>query len=235
MDTFLLRQSSIHLWQAFFPDLIGHFDYCCSLLNEEEIARAKRFHFDEHRHRFVIARALLRMMLSQYTQVPLAEISFSYHPQGKPYLTDNPLDLQFNLSHSHDMAVYAFTLHNEVGVDIEKIQTRFDDRLAKRFFSHDEYEALSKLSEKEKMIAFYHLWAGKEAVIKALGEGLKVSLASFSVAINKKNQIIDLYYQQKKHRYYLEYFVADEDYASAFSTTQPITNIEHRLWTVKNF
>ncbi len=54
--------------------------------------------------------------------------------------------------------------------------------MAKRFFSRSEYIALEKLPDSEHTLAFLRCWTRKEAVVKALGEGLSVPLDSFEVA-----------------------------------------------------
>ncbi len=228
-QTCLLEPHSVHLWQAVVPELFVHINDFSSILNAAEIQRAERFHFALHRERYIITRAMLRHILSCYTGIPAMDITFNTGKHGKPYLADN-VNLQFNLSHSHDRVVYAFTAHAEIGIDIEKIETRFNEKVAQRFFSASEYAALTHLPEQEKITAFYHLWAGKEAIIKAVGEGLYLPLASFSIDLPKKKQIVYLDRQQEK--YYLEYFIADSGYQSAFATTQVVETVQRWQWTV---
>src|SRR5690349_19880357 len=116
---FLIEPQTAHIWQINLVDFFSQIEKYYNLLSVDEKERADRFHFPHHRDRFIIARGKLRELLSRYTQVPAEDILFRYGPRGKPYLENNSLDLQFNVSHSDDFAVYAFALHSEVGIDIE--------------------------------------------------------------------------------------------------------------------
>ncbi len=231
-NKYFIEKHSVHLWQVFLPDLLPQIEDFSRILNADEIKRAQRFRFDEHRHAFIVARGVLRQILSLYLQCDAETIAFTLGTRGKPYLSDAATQLQFNVSHSHDMAVFALTRASEIGVDIEKIEPRFNEGVAERFFSAEEYAALSALTNDKKISAFYHLWAGKEAIIKALGEGLYAPLSEFSVDISKPVQTIQILHQQKNYPYHLEYFSAHENYQSAFATLEPVKQIEYWKWTV---
>ncbi|HSW70077.1 MAG TPA: 4'-phosphopantetheinyl transferase superfamily protein [Gammaproteobacteria bacterium] len=225
----IIEKHSVHLWQVFVPDLLAQLQDFFTILNQDEKERAMRFRFEEHSQRFIIARGVLRCILSRYTAIPAEKIEFITNARGKPYLKNN-LSVQFNVSHSHDWAVYALTKEAEIGVDIEKIETHFTEGVARKFFSPEEYTRLMNLSEEEKIPAFYRLWAGKEAVIKALGEGLYAPLAEFSLDLFQKVQTLKL----EKSQMYVEYFEAHPDYQSAFATSQEIKNRVFREWGKTN-
>ena len=231
-NEFKITPQSVHIWQVWIPELLPQIDDLAMLLDANEIARAKRLRFDEHRQRFIITRSILRSILSLYTHGKPKDIAFTEGARGKPFLLDNALDLQFNVSHSNDMAVYALTTHVEIGIDIEKIKSEFKKEVAKRFFSRDEYHALLMLPEQEQAAQFYYLWAGKEAIIKALGEGLYAPLSEFSLELHKKKQIIKMRHQQQEFQYHLEYFFTHHNYKSAFATAQSIHSIHHLRWNM---
>jgi 4'-phosphopantetheinyl transferase len=105
---------------------------------------------------------------------------------GKPALDSGgrPANLRFNLSHSHGLALFAFTLGGEVGVDVEYIRPSLREMdLAQRFFSPQEVDALRTLLKASQREMFFHCWTRKEAYIKAQGEGLSIDLASFAVSL----------------------------------------------------
>jgi 4'-phosphopantetheinyl transferase len=159
-------------------------DSGASPLSPDEIARADRFHFDRDRLRFTRCRSALRDLLSGYLAIPSAEIRFEYPASGKPQLVaeQNPRALQFNVSHSADMALIAIGSEHRLGVDIEKIREDVDTKaLAERFFSLREREGLRALPEQLRVPGFYACWTRKEAFLKATGDGLSFPLADFSV------------------------------------------------------
>ena len=111
---------------------------------------------------------------------------FCRQPRGKPALAPGSggEGLRFNLSHSESLALFAFALRREVGVDLEYVRPSLtNDRLAERFFSPQEVTVLRALPESARTEAFYHCWTRKEAYIKARGGGLSIALASFTVSL----------------------------------------------------
>ena len=91
-------------------------------------------------------------------------------------------DLRFNLSHTAGAAVIAITQRRQIGIDVERIRMDTNAlQLAERFFSRPEVEWLQSQPASEQIRAFFTCWTGKEAYIKAHGEGLSMSLSSFGV------------------------------------------------------
>lgn len=140
------------------------------LLDDEERARAARFRFDQHRARFIVSHGVLRKILGRYLKADPAALRFRSSPRGKPYL-DPACDLQFNLSHSSGLGIYAVTFGRRVGVDIERIEARPDLlEVARRFFTPEEF---ALLEPNRSLELFYRIWTRKEAWLKATGEGLR--------------------------------------------------------------
>jgi len=100
----------------------------------------------------------------------VTETGYKYGQNGKPYLEGYPF--QFNLSHSGTY-VFCGVSEQEIGVDIQKIQGENELRLAKRFFSDVECQALEKCKEEDaRRRMFFRMWVRKEAYGKLTGEGL---------------------------------------------------------------
>ncbi len=157
-----------------------------ALLSEEEQHRAGHFAFDRDRRRYVVARAGLRELLAARLEVRPEAVEFKYGPHGKPALAQQFCrgDLRFNLSHSGDVAVYAFARGREIGVDVEAVRAMPDgDDIAARFFSVRENETYRGLDAADKPLGFFNCWTRKEAFIKALGDGLSHPLDSFDVSL----------------------------------------------------
>ena len=101
---------------------------------------------------------------------------------GKPYFVNRP-DKYFNISHSHERVMCAIG-DVPVGCDVQKIEDKSERalKIAKRFFTKEEFEKLMSVEEKEERNAFFFLmWTLKESYIKCVGGGLGIPLDSFSV------------------------------------------------------
>jgi 4'-phosphopantetheinyl transferase len=110
-------------------------------------------------------------------------LHFSFGPKGKPELT-NGGGLQFNISHSAERVVVAVTTTWPLGVDVEQIRPMEDAAdIARRFFSPNEVQAFEDLGEEQRLEGFFNCWTRKEALIKAVGEGVFVSLDRFDVSL----------------------------------------------------
>jgi 4'-phosphopantetheinyl transferase len=181
-----LARAEVHVWRTSLdpdPSSIAHLQHT---LSADEVQRAARFHFPRDRRRFTVARGVLRDILGRYLGVPPSDIEFRYSAYGKPALADgfDTAAVQFNISHSHEMALFAVTRDREIGVDIEYLgrEVRGED-IAERFFSVHERTVLRALPAVAKHQAFFNCWTRKEAYIKAHGEGLSLPLDQFDVSL----------------------------------------------------
>ena len=157
------------------------------LLSRDERQRADRFRYAVHRQRYIVARASLRRLLAERLHIAPWAVELVEAGYGKPRLAPvhNSAGLEFNLSHSEVLAVYAFTSGRVVGVDVELIRQIADaDNLAKCFFSSNETAALRVFPPDRHSLAFLACWTRKEAFIKALGLGLSCPLDAFDVTID---------------------------------------------------
>lgn len=181
-----LHKDEVHVWRALLEPELSCVDFARKLLSEDEITRADRFIRELHRQRFALARGLLRWLLGAYLETAPEAIEFRYTEQGKPFLRDTPDDtgFQFNVSHSGDLALFAFTRDRALGVDVEQMRPRTEgDKIARRFFCEAEVEDLFALPVSQQDQGFYNCWTRKEAYIKARGQGMAIPLSSFRVSL----------------------------------------------------
>ncbi len=148
-----------------------------AVLSPDERARADRFVFERDRVQFTETRAALRRLLARLLGREPAAIGFTEGPYGKPRLEGPEGErLRFNVSHTGELALLAVALDRDVGVDVERHRAEPNvDELAAVVCEAPERAALLALRGSARRAAFYDLWAGKEAVLKALGSGLSVS------------------------------------------------------------
>jgi 4'-phosphopantetheinyl transferase len=181
-----LASHDVHVWRMSLGLPSSQVETLRQTLAPDELSRASRFRFEKERRRFIVARGMLRRILGRYLGVDPGQLGFSYTDYGKPALISpsRPQTLNFNLSHSHQLALIAITDQRQVGIDVEHVRPIPDlEDLAQRFFSAQENAALQALPEEEKLRGFFNCWTRKEAYIKARGEGLSLPLGQFDVSL----------------------------------------------------
>ena len=182
----MLGEDEIHVWHANLDQTTSRVLGFETTLAPDERRRADRFHFQTDRDHFIVARGLLRAILSRYLDLKPSQLRFCYSLYGKPALAKESGGdvLRFNLSHSHGIALYALTLHRDLGIDLEQIRTDWpSEQIAARFFTPSEVAQLRALPANVWHEAFFHCWTRKEAYIKARGEGVSLSLDKFEVSL----------------------------------------------------
>jgi 4'-phosphopantetheinyl transferase len=181
-----LEDSEIHVWRAFLEceeTVLHQFE---ATLSAEEKNRADRFVFRGDRNHFVVTRGVLRELLGRYLSCSPADLEFDYGPKGKPALRRNSFEppLQFNVSHSHDLALLAFAVGRRLGIDVEFIRPMAAAvEIAERYFAGEEAAELRTMSPSLQTEGFFLCWTRKEAYIKAKGDGLHTPLESFRVSL----------------------------------------------------
>lgn len=221
--TLKLERDEVHVWRASLDLEASSIQSLRWTLCVEEQQRAERYHFPKDRDRFIVARGLLRAILSFYLGKKPRDLQFVYNQYGKPALSesDNRETLCFNLSHSRGLALYAVTQNRNLGVDLEHIRTDFPcEEIAERFFSPKENAVLRTLPLDMKHKAFFTCWTRKEAYIKATGKGLTLPLDQFDVSLIPKEPAMLLSIagnHQAACRWSLQELIPDPDYVAALA------------------
>ncbi len=160
-------------------------DELFSCLSADERTRQARFLLPEIRRRFGVCRARLRHVLGKLLGMDASDIRFAYNAMGKPMLAaSHRSQLQFNVSHSNDWALFAVSRSTPVGVDIEipTARTKFLD-LASQVLSKRELTSIEHLSAAEREMQVKLAWVAKESLLKALGVGLAAGMCSVELTL----------------------------------------------------
>lgn len=176
----------IHLWLAYYDAIADeelHGAYR-QLLSEAERHRGTRFYFAKDRRRYLVTRAMVRVVLSRYARVRPHDWMFSENAYGRPEAANaeaSALQLCFNLSHTDGLIVLGVTRGRALGIDTENVKTREAAiRIAGRFFAPSEVAALGEVHRDRQPFRFFEYWTFKESYIKARGMGLHLPLHKFS-------------------------------------------------------
>jgi 4'-phosphopantetheinyl transferase len=173
-----VAENEIHIWRAPLDIGAEKIRSLETFLQPDESQRAARFRFPEHRARFIAARGILRSILGIHLGCAAGDLRFAYGEHGKPWLAEPAgTRVEFNVSHSAGLAVYAVALRRRVGVDVERIKPDGSWlRIAEQYFTVPEAAELTALPEEAMRNKFFEMWAAKEARLKALGVGLRFPL-----------------------------------------------------------
>lgn len=160
------------------------------VLNRPELERASRFHFERHKRRFIAGRGILRMILAQYLECDPVTLCFTYSKFGKPAVLgpDGKPEINFSSTNSSNLGAVAISRKAKLGFDLEKVQSKKGDQMliVENQFCDEEIDWFKSLPEDERVNAFFELWTGKEAYLKAKGLGMSVPLNSFYISIKKQ-------------------------------------------------
>ncbi len=222
------NQSSPHL--CFSIDLTRFKDTlpeAYALLSEDEKRRADRYIVEPPKVQFTLTRACLRYCLGKLLKQTPTSIQFSQTQWGKLFVKQSLY--HFNVSHTDGMAVLLISQQEHVGVDIEKIRDDFAAKhISNRFFSEAEQQWLATFNEKAMAIEFFKIWCGKEAISKAIGLGMQLSLACYDV-VPKKNTLTVAVPQNKRwnrvSHWALQLNYLDTGYIIALSFEQEVESI----------
>jgi 4'-phosphopantetheinyl transferase len=181
----MLIPGEIHFWSLPIP-ADPPADRWLTLFDSDERDRLARTSHAARRREFIVAHALLRLMLAALTGAPATAFRFARGDKGKPALVA-PAGLQavqFNLSHTDGCVVCAAGLGGELGVDVEAAGRKVNLAVADRYFAASEIAWIHGLPEARRPAGFLRLWTLKEAWIKAIAKGLTQPLQDFAFSFD---------------------------------------------------
>ncbi|MGX1270044.1 4'-phosphopantetheinyl transferase family protein [Streptomyces phaeoluteigriseus] len=168
------------------PGLLG-------LLDAVERARYEATARPGDKARFLVGCALSRLALGELLGLPPAGVPLRRvcprcgGPHGKVTLAlpeGSPhADVDFSVTHSGEVIGVAVCRDAAVGLDVEDDAVALDvDAAARTALGDAELSALYARPAAERRTAFLRTWTRKEAVLKALGVGLRVPLRGLEVS-----------------------------------------------------
>lgn len=162
-------KKTIHVWQIQLSDPGWQQR---QRLADDEAIRADRIRGDLQRLRFISSRVALRTIVSSYLDCPPGALGFKTAKKGKPRLTMPEMNLEFNLTHSANLALLAVA-YRPVGVDVERHRsTPHLLEIARRVFPEEDFESLINTGQDQQSAHFFALWTQFEARQKARGLGV---------------------------------------------------------------
>lgn len=214
-----LLDDQVHVWLADISQNRQWEGELESVLNAEEIKRARSFRKLSDQGRFILQHGMLRMLLGHYLAKQPQQLVLHQPFGGKPKVNAIECTLDFNLSHAGDYALYAFSCNRQVGVDIEKLRNMDDIlKVAQSVFSQKEIRMFQGLDDQHQQELFLKLWVRKEAYLKARGMGFQLPPTHISIGIDADTPGGDFLVYQQQHLekgWLLRDLVAPLGYAAA--------------------
>jgi 4'-phosphopantetheinyl transferase len=148
-----------------------------SHLGPDEHLRAARFGSPQLRDRWIAGRGSLRMILGDTLGVAPTSVAIARGRRGRPQLGPAHPRIDFNLSHTGEVALVAIgnglDANERIGVDIELVDRDVNaDRLARKFLTARERNDDARLDPDSRRRTFLRRWTCKEAMSKATGDAL---------------------------------------------------------------
>ncbi|KAK9735166.1 hypothetical protein RND81_04G188100 [Saponaria officinalis] len=166
------------------------FSLAISLLPSHEHSSITRYVKIEDKKRAFVSRLLQYALVHEMFGIPFDEINIRRTVEGKPYVVFDKVGLEFpnynfNVSHHGDFVAIASEPFCLVGLDIvshglpvEQTAPEFVNSFSSYFSSMEWIEIMSAGSSNDMLKEFYRYWTLKEAFVKAIGTGLRYSLAA---------------------------------------------------------
>lgn len=190
------------------PNLINYLD-------EIELRRAGKYHFDKDANRFIICRTLLKFILARQLNIEVSEVHIKKDENKKPYISSYE-SVCFNVSHSGNYGVIAIS-NSDIGVDVEYINYNFGfkDMLASIY---SDQEITMVLNSSKSAECFYKFWTRKEAIVKATGKGINDHLPK--IPAMDGTHLVDPVLLECVRDYHVLSFDIDKDYIATLATVK---------------
>jgi len=157
---------------------------CRAVLSDEERVRAERFLRLPDQHLAALSRGFRRLVLGSYLHSDPRSLRFHTGQFGKPALLEDSSGVEFNVSHSGGVLLFAIALRRPIGIDVEQIASTRDTSGVSGVFSEQEQARLQVLAPALHLDGLYHCWTQKEALLKLWGGGLHLPLDDFDVEVD---------------------------------------------------
>lgn len=220
-----LAGGQVHIWQAGLDIPAANFR---RLVSPDERERARRFRSGRDGERFIVRRGVLRTLLGFYLNAEPASIRFSYDDHNKPSLAGQSRGdgLHFNISHSEELALFAFCRGGNIGVDVESVRDIRDmEAVAGRILSPEEKADFQVLNKRQQRATFYRYWTRKEALVKATGDGLSRTLHEVTATPSAGDTVL-----LDGSSWYVYDLKVNRGYRAAFATPEPCREVACFQW-----
>lgn len=189
---------------------LSNFDFkrYLSLMSPSIQQKVNSFKNWQDSHTSLIGKLLLLTALEDIGYQKIELLTLTYNKYGKPFVSE---EIDFNISHSETLVMCVVSEVGSIGVDVEVV---------KPIKKKDFYNCWTPNEAKEinrnpyDYRTFYNYWTKKEAIVKAIGNGLNILLTDIEINGNKA-AVVD------HGNWYLKEIPFSEKYIAHFATKEP--------------
>jgi 4'-phosphopantetheinyl transferase len=211
----------VGLWWCVLEATASQLQACASVLSTAEHRRAARFGDERLRNRYVIGRAALRTILAGTLGLAPRDVQIVRGARGRPQLAGNTR-LDFNVSHTGDVALLGLLNDARLGVDVEHTARSINVAgIARKFLSANERAALAALDADAARRTVLTLWTCKEAMSKATGDALSAPFALLDVELTSEPRLRDGPGAYRPARWSLHAAVVPDAYVATIAVWRP--------------
>jgi len=153
----------------------------------EERASLARQRAGTARRDYLVAHALMRVVVAERAGCDPAELKFRASPRGRPEPVWPPSasDYRLSISHGDGVALCGVAKGCDIGVDVESLRNVGPDplTLAETYCSTRERAQIRAALPVQRAERFLEIWTLKEAIAKAMGLGLHLPFHDFTVRL----------------------------------------------------
>jgi 4'-phosphopantetheinyl transferase len=228
--TQVLEHGTTYVWWIDLQVIPETLDRITRLLSPEERSRADRIANNAVYREFVITRSVLRLLVAGCIGCPPERLPLVAGPYGKLAVDEVGTGIEFNVAHSHGLALISLSCGRPVGVDLEYISRMADlDSMSMLTLTAGERAAI--MADPEPPEAFFRCWVRKEAVVKAAGVGLSTSLRDVEVSPSGGPMTVRLRDAQDRLAHYeVINLDAPRGYQAAIACEQSVGRIVVKRW-----
>lgn len=184
-----------------------------SKLPEDITTRILKYRRWQDRHSALFGKLLVLEGFKFLGISPDALKNLQYSKYGRPSI---PGSIDFNISHSHQYVVCAFSESGDIGIDIEYIRDSLEIEDFRNVLTQSEWDHLQSLPDKNAQ--FFEYWCKKESIIKADGRGFSAPVLNIELLDGKA-----MFEQQT---YHLREIQIPQDYKAFVARSTPIDQIQ---------
>ncbi|GEM_PF-2920925 len=172
-----LENDSLHVWSARYSDLGSDFSFVSDFLSKTERNASSGFLNPADSRRYVLRHGMVRYILGSYASIEPELLPLVQDMNGKPGLDPRSAfhELSFSLSHTDLMVSMGIIKNYRIGIDITRPVPEYPfDEICGYLFTPEEQKFMSGIQPGQRYWMFFWIWALKEAIVKATGDGIRM-------------------------------------------------------------